>query len=89
MCGLPARSFESLAVAGTSPLPRRIRALLQARLPQRLGGAVIANTTALAPAAYVASRLACMRRMREWFPLFAEHDPLTDDHLWFCELREV
>ena len=62
-----ARSFESLAVAGASPLPRRIRALRQARLPQRLGGAGIANTTALAPAAYVASRLACMRRMREWF----------------------
>eukprot|EP00966_Prymnesium_polylepis_P228620 5290904-Prymnesium_polylepis.1 len=22
-----------------------------------------------------------MRHMREWFPLFAEHDPLTDGHL--------
>ena len=80
-----AHSFESLAGAGCSPLPLRVRALpqplRQARLPQRLGGAGIANATMLAPAAYVASRLACWRRMRAWFPLFAECDMLSDDHL--------
>eukprot|EP00966_Prymnesium_polylepis_P220905 5109454-Prymnesium_polylepis.1 len=43
----------------------------------------------LAPAAYVASRLVCWRRMRAWFPLYAECDMLNDDHLWFCEPREA
>ena len=87
--GRTSRSFESLADAGHSPPDRRACAIQQARLPEKLGGAGLSNTSATAAAINVASRLQCWPRMAERSPLFASVDPLTHAHPWFAELRSA
>ena len=82
-----ARSFESMADAAATPPDRRARAVQQARLPVKLGGAGILNTASTAAAAHTASLLACWGRMHEWFPIFAEVDVLHDPSPWLSELR--
>ena len=82
-----AASFERLVDAAASPHGRRARAIQQARLPIKLGGAGILNTTGVAAAAHTASLLACWGRMHEWFPIFASVDILQDSCEWLSELR--
>jgi hypothetical protein len=82
-----AASFELMVDATASPPDRRARAIMQARLPVKLGGAGILNTTSIAAAVHTASLLACWGRMHAWFPIFASVDVLQDPCTWLCELR--
>ena len=82
-----AESFERLVDARHSPADRRARAVQQARLPTKIGGHGLLNTTSIAMPAHTASFLACWPRMQRWFPVFADVDLLTTDCVWLAELR--
>ena len=82
-----AASFELMVHAAASPPERRARAVQQASLPIKLGGAGILNTTSLAAASHTASLLACWSRMHAWFPIFVVVDVLRDPCEWLSELR--
>ena len=84
-----AQSFEALTHAAVSPLDRRARALLQARLPAKIGGANLPNATDHATADHVASYLACWGRMHQWFPFFSTIDIVRDERPYFADIRDA
>jgi hypothetical protein len=82
-----AACFEALALSSDSPPDVRACAIAQMRLPRAMGGLGWSSVATVAVAARTASRLGTAKPLADFFPLFRAHDPLTDDHPWYADLR--
>ena len=80
-------SLELISEADKSPCDRRSRALMQQRLPLRLGGSGVDSAAATAAPRWVASVARSWADLRVWIPRLADIDIATSTLPFFREFR--